>query len=118
MGEFKDLTNRLQLFEKNHRKKILKEKKKLVFRLYEGLSEELEELIKKTAVELKIESGEYDINILITSSDHLFISEYESFFNTLMLLADVKNFKITNGKILLELWYRCWDYHKIIADED
>lgn len=112
MSDFNDLMTKVHLLDENYSRLALKEKQDKIFKLYEGLYEELNELIKETIVNIKIDSGEYDVTIMITSSKGLLISELYVILNKLLFLADMKNIKIVEGRIILKLWFRCWEYRK------
>lgn len=110
MSDFNDLIRRIRIFEEDHHKEILKDKQETVFHLYHALLTEMEELIKKAVIRVEIKSGKYDITIVISSSEDIFISENESFLNTLLSYADCRHIKIVEEKLVLELWFRCWKY--------
>lgn len=110
MGDFKDLMRRVHALEKSHSKEVLKEKQKQILKLYEGLLEELDELVKKEIVNITIESHEIDVTIMIVSSEAIAVTEYDIFFNTLIITSDRKSIKVDSGTIIIELWFRCWEY--------
>lgn len=95
MSDFTDLMRKVHLFEEHHHKEVLKDKQEMIFKLYNGLLEELKE---ESNISIEMKSEKYDITISITSTDDLCVSEYEVFFNTLMFISDFKNTKYYGWK--------------------
>lgn len=110
MSDYTDLMKKLQILDNNYRKEVSKEKQNKVLALYEKLCEVLDESTKNVYIE--IDSGEYDVTVIITSSHDLLISEYDVILNKLLNLADTKNINIQDENIVLKLWFRCWEFRK------
>ncbi|GEM_PF-6783839 len=112
MGDFDRLMTKIRLLEDEYSKEILAVKQEQIYRLYIGLKEELQERIENKDVRTEIVSGDYDVTVRIISPEELLISEYDVYINKLVRIADFKSMKSVMGKVVLELWFRCWEYCK------
>jgi len=111
MSKFKNLMVEIQVYNKNNNKEVLKEKQEIILTLYRDLCEELEMLNESTS-HIAIESSICDVTIRLTSSTYLLISEFDIILNKLMSLSDMKTIEMVDGKIMLMMWFRCWEYRK------
>lgn len=103
-NSFDRLMERLAKYERNHKKSILSEHKKLIMDTYDSLTMELE-----NEADFSLWEKEDSIHMTITANSLLTCDEAHS-FNFLFGLANFSEIKIIDNQIVIRLWFRCWEW--------
>ncbi|MGL5435720.1 MAG: hypothetical protein ACRDBO_10045 [Lachnospiraceae bacterium] len=101
-----DIIEKLRLVLAGSVKEVNADKKELIMMLYNGL---LAEFDAEDGVEIEIEDNNDSVTMRLIF-DELCISEYLLYLNAILLLAEAKFIRIKEQKVVLELWFRCWEY--------
>ncbi|MGL5438110.1 MAG: hypothetical protein ACRDBO_22480 [Lachnospiraceae bacterium] len=90
-------------------KTVLRQKKLLIMQLYEDMAERLS---LDSSHEIEMGYNDDALTIKIRFREELLLTEFDDSMNKLLLLANYR--RIVPGKsfVLLEMWYRCWEYEE------
>lgn len=101
----KKLHRSIEAFESTHRKVILFDRKLVIKEQYRLLMEDFEKY-----AEIRLQEIEDSISITISADSILTCDHGGKALNLLIGVANTSNFHIKNNQIILELWFRCWDW--------
>ena len=101
------LIERMKEFDAKHSKVILESKKEEIRKLYEDLKEELEDEANFNLVE-ETESSQ----IKIESKCYLTFDDAGNKLNILIGMANYMEIKPENDKIIICLWFRCFEQNE------
>ena len=102
---FKRLMEKLELLRSTHIKMQLPDRRRLIKQYCKRLTMEYEEEANISIIEDK--SG---ISVKITTTAIISCDEGGYSFNCLMGLANATSIEILNEKIVINLWYRLWEW--------
>lgn len=103
--EFEKLKKRLEQFENTHSKVVPSDRIAFIKRQYEKFSLEYQ-----GKAECSISEDKNGIDIVL-KADHFLSCEDGGFsWNSLIGLANCSQVDIVDGRIVFQLWYRCWEW--------
>lgn len=102
---FKRILEKLELLRSTHIKMQLPDRRELIRQNYERFITEFEDEANISIIEDK--SG---ISVKITTTSIISCDEGGYSFNCLMGLANATSVEILNGTIVINLWFRLWEW--------
>ena len=101
----KKLLRSIEAYKSNHTKVMLFYRKAVIKEQYNLLMEDFEEY-----AHIRLQETEDSISITISADSILICDHHGRALNLLIGVANTSNFYIKNNQIILELWFRCWEW--------
>lgn len=103
--EFEKLKKKLEQLEDKHKKVVQTDRIALIKRQYERFALEYQE-----KAECSMTEDSNGIDIILKSDSFLSCEDGGFSLNLLIGLANCSQVDIVDGRIVFQLWYRCWEW--------